>query len=430
MTDSSVITKREHFIALEWLRFLLGVYIVFFHTFHYDKFPSWVNKITELGFFSTSTFFVLSGFLLAHIYLKNHNTENVCMSESAKTFLAKRFSNLYPIHIGSLLITLLIVSSLPFLNINDGDLEASIRFVVYDVNNHTPYDQLKHWMDNTELSIAFFMNAFMLQAWNPYYLTFNAPAWSVSTLFFLYLLFPYISVKLDKIKKPLLAIMIVNLIYLIPVLIVALYSNYGMPETGILHRNPIIRLPEFICGILLCSFFHKRKSKYGSKPLSKSHIFWLVLLIISSLLLASYLLYIAQYVTKKGNISYYFLHNGLLLPAQLSLIYLCLFIKAPKNKKILNISMKLGACSLSMFALHVPIYLVYSRIQKVLSGEPTLCFTDLTSCIALVGDKNMWYYPIYIIITVLICVLFQEHFVSKIRSKIENKLLRKNVVIK
>jgi len=120
----------------------------------------------------------------------------------------------------------------------------------------------------------------------------------------------------------------------------------------------------------------------------------------------------------------------LLLPAQLSLIYLCLFIKAPKNKKILNISMKLGACSLSMFALHVPIYLVYSRIQKVLSGEPTLCLTDLSSCIALAGEQNMWYYPIYIIITVLICILFQEHFVSKIRSKIEKKLLRKNVVIK
>ena len=426
MVNEHIKKTKEHFIALEWLRFFLGVYIVLFHTFHYSGFPTWVKKITEMGFFSTSTFFVLSGFLLAHVYLRNHTSENVEMREPAKSFLVKRFSNLYPIHIGSLIITLIIVSALPYLNITDGDLESSMRFVVYDVNNHTPYEELKYWMSDKELILAFIMNTFMLQSWNPYYLTFNAPAWSVSTLFFLYLLFPYIATRLHRIKKPLLAIGIVNIIYLIPVILVILYSNFGMPETGILHRNPIIRLPEFVAGILLCSFYHKRLEI--KKGLSLTNIIILITLICGSLYGASYFLSIAPELSDKGNMPYYLLHDGLLLPAQLSLIYLFLFIKLPDNKTFERISTRFGACSLPMFAMHVPLYLIFSRVQKVLSGEPSLCFTNFRACMDSAGDKNMWSYPLYLIITILFCMFFQEKFVVKFRQVIQNTFLNKPMV--
>jgi peptidoglycan/LPS O-acetylase OafA/YrhL len=418
--------SKEHFIALEWLRFFLGVYIVLFHTFHYDGLPSWVRKVTEMGFFSTSTFFVLSGFLLAHVYLRNHTSENVSMREPAKSFLIKRFSNLYPIHIGSLIITLIIVSILPFFNITDGDAEASMRFVVYDVNNHTSYEDLKYWMSDSELFIAFIMNAFMLQSWNPYYLTFNAPAWSVSTLFFLYFLFPYIATKLHKIKRPLMAIGIVNILYLIPVVLVILYSDFGMPETGILHRNPIIRLPEFAAGILLCSFYHKRK--LVKQSLSITNVVFLISLILFSLYGASYFLSIAPEISSKGNAPYYLLHDGLLLPAQLSLIYLFLFIKLPDNKNFEKISTRFGSCSLPMFAMHVPLYLVFLRVQKILTGEPSLCLANFRACMDAAGSKNIFAYPIYLIITIIFCMFFQEKFVIKFRHIIQNIFLNKPMV--
>jgi peptidoglycan/LPS O-acetylase OafA/YrhL len=106
-------TSKLHFTALEWLRFGLGFYIVLFHTFHFPGMPEWMIKSTQLGFFATSTFFVLSGFLLSHVYLKRNEDHSVQMRESTKSFLVKRFANLYPVHIFSLLATLVIVSALP-----------------------------------------------------------------------------------------------------------------------------------------------------------------------------------------------------------------------------------------------------------------------------------------------------------------------------
>lgn len=417
-------TDKEHFIQLEWLRFFLGIYIILYHTFHYNGMPDWVRKSTEMGFYATSTFFVLSGFLLAHVYLKNHTSPDVSMREPAKSFLIKRFSNLYPIHIGSLIITLIFVSLLPVLLIIPSDINASIRYVMYDVNNHTPAELLNHYMSNGEMIIAFVMNFLLLHAWNPYYLTFNAPAWSISTLFFLYLLFPYIAPRLHKIKKPLLAIIIINLLYLVPVIYVVSTSQFGMPETGILHRNPLIRLPEFAAGILLCSLYHKRKEL--GKKLSCFGIISLSVFIMGCMYGASVFLTNAPLFSSKGNLPYYFLHDGALLLSQLALIYVFLSIPLPNNEKFNKFSQKLGTCSLPMFALHVPLYMVFLRAQKLLTGDPVLCFENFRQCVAAAGPKDVVYYPLFLILTVLFCIVFQEQFVVRFRKLIQKHLLPKH----
>lgn len=418
-------SKKEHFTQLEWLRFFLGVYIILFHTFHYDNLPNWVNKLTEMGFFSTSTFFVLSGFLLAHVYLKNHTQPNVHMRESPKNFLIKRFSNLYPIHIGSLIITLVVVSLLPIVLVIPGDSTASIRYVMYDVNNHTARELLNHYMTNGEMLVAFVMNALMLQAWNPYYLTFNAPAWSISTLFFMYLLFPFIAPKLHRYKKPFIVLVVINIIYLIPVLYVISYTNFGMPETGILHRNPIIRIPEFAAGILLCSIYHRRKE--SGKKLSIITGILLGIFVATSLVAASYFLKIAPQISINGNVPYYLLHDGAMLMSQVALIFICINIPLNVSEKWQKIAVRFGGSSLPMFALHIPLYMVFSRVQRVLSGEPSLCLENFRACMEASGDKDVWFYPIFLIFAIVFCILFQEHFVVKLRKIIQNKLIKKNI---
>ncbi len=63
---------KEKFIGLEWLRFFLGVYLVMYHTLpFYESYTrlDGLVEVNELGFFATSCFFALSGFLLAHVYL-------------------------------------------------------------------------------------------------------------------------------------------------------------------------------------------------------------------------------------------------------------------------------------------------------------------------------------------------------------------------
>ncbi|VTL97666.1 acyltransferase [Pseudomonas aeruginosa] len=53
-------------------------------------------------------------------------------------------------------------------------------------------------MSNTELFVNSILQILLLQAWNPYYLTFNAPLWSLSTLMFFYLAFPFVAPRLMR----------------------------------------------------------------------------------------------------------------------------------------------------------------------------------------------------------------------------------------
>ena len=83
---------NERFIGLEWLRFFLGVYLVMFHTLpFYSEYThlSGLVEFTELGFFATSSFFALSGFLLTHVYLDGNK-----LREPPLSFMTKRFANL------------------------------------------------------------------------------------------------------------------------------------------------------------------------------------------------------------------------------------------------------------------------------------------------------------------------------------------------
>lgn len=177
--------SKERFIGLEWLRFLLGLYVVVYHTLHTypkeQKFPG-LDELTSLGFFATSTFFVLSGFLLAHVYARSGR-----LRESARSFWTKRLSNLYPLHLFSLLLSILVLLALSHLGIGPELDKATPRFVIYDTNEvlgRTHPELFLHWMSNTELFVNSILQILLLQAWNPYYLTFNAPLWSLSTLMF------------------------------------------------------------------------------------------------------------------------------------------------------------------------------------------------------------------------------------------------------
>ncbi len=190
--------SSERFIGLEWLRFLLGLYVVVYHTLHTypkeQKFPG-LDELTSLGFFATSTFFVLSGFLLAHVYARSGR-----LRESARSFWTKRLSNLYPLHLFSLLLSILVLLALSHLGIGPELDKATPRFVIYDTNEvlgRTHPELFLHWMSNTELFVNSILQILLLQAWNPYYLTFNAPLWSLSTLMFFYLAFPFVAPAAD-----------------------------------------------------------------------------------------------------------------------------------------------------------------------------------------------------------------------------------------
>lgn len=403
---NNITNKNEHLIALEWLRFFLGLYIIVFHTFHYADQPSWVREIFGFGFFATSTFFILSGFLLSHVYLKNHGTEFVYLKESPRSFIVKRFSNLYPIHIFSMLLYVAIIIAIPYFGVNKEDSELSIRLVSFNATNGIPKEELKHYMSNFELFIGFLMNILMVQSWNPYYMTFNFPTWSISTLFLFYIIFPFVVLKINKVKNIYLFILILNFIYISITTLIIRYTDLGMPESGILHRNPIIRLPEFLSGIALCVLYHRNKIDKKEPTIFK--MFFILIILIIGFVSAKMFLSFLSNELNSGNIGYHLLHNGLIMTLEMTLIYFFLFIPFTKNKEIISISKKFGSATLPMFALHIPLFYIFIRVQKSLNN----------------GVENYNYYVLFLFLTIYFCILFQEKFVNNIKNKIQNSILK------
>ncbi|WP_437883413.1 acyltransferase family protein [Pseudomonas sp. LRF_L74] len=403
-------TEKQRFIGLEWLRFLMGLYVAIYHTIHL-YYPAkgetpLLDELTSMGFFATSTFFVLSGFLLAHVYLNNGE-----MREPARSFWLKRFANLYPIHIFALLLALGMVVLLQWM----GDSEASARFVIIDTNELIAREQpelFHHWMSNGEMALNLFLQFTMLQAWNPYYLTFNAPLWSISALFFFYLTFPLLAPRLMRVRHPLWALLLTGLLYLIPPLLVILHQDYGAPYTGIIQRLPLVRLPEFVAGILLYAIFSRQQAA-GKLPGTGQR--WLLALFSASsfALGASLFVHGAKYW-------YYLLHNGLLLPAELVLVYLAALARDPNSAWLRHWSPRLGAASLSIFALHVPISSLFRTLEKLLVAHLPSCPDDLATCRAAAesAGNSLTGYVIFLAMLVAISVVFQERMVVPVRRRL------------
>lgn len=404
--------SKQRFIGLEWLRFLLGCYVMVYHSLH--QYPQRFNipylaEISSMGFFATSTFFVLSGFLLTHVYFDGNK-----MRESGGSFLKKRFCNLYPIHIVALVSSILIVSLMQWLAIPPEGPGASLRFVVYDSNSElagTNPELFRHYMTNAQLAFNGVLQLLMLQAWNPYFLTFNAPLWSLSTLFFFYLFFPWLAPKLLAARHKWLWMLFICALYLLPPAWVIWQQQYGMPYTGLLQRGPLFRLPEFLAGILAYGIF--RQHRQANLSLAGSARTLMVLGILLCFGIAT-----ALFTHGNGRYWYFLLHNGLLLPSQVCLVYLSALARDPASAWLRHWSPRLGAASLSIFALHVPLFSLFRTLEQFLRGDPLLCFSDWQACIASAGKVQLSItgYLIYLLLTVAICVIFQERCVVRMRD--------------
>ncbi|MCQ2031627.1 acyltransferase [Pseudomonas zhaodongensis] len=388
------------------------MYIVCFHTLHNyaeEYLPGWLADMTGVGFFATSSFFVLSGFLLAHVYCQQGQ-----LREPGRSFLSRRFANLYPLHLFSLALTGVVLFIIAKLGIPPDDVKATLRFVVYDTNEDlgdASREALEHYMGNGELLLNFVLQLLMLQAWNPYYLTFNPPLWSISTLFFFYLTFPLLAPRLMNLRHKGLWLGVIMVIYLLPPLWAVLQQEYGTPITGMLHRMPLLRLPEFLGGILLYGLFRDMQIQERVPRLG------------GRLLMASFVLgcFVAAIWLLKGEKYWYFLlHNGLLLPSQLALIYLFALISTPASTGLNRWSQRLGAASLPLFVLHVPVFILFSRSEKLLGVFSPGCINAWSECATQAGEQSLslWFYPIYLLLTVAICLWAQEHAVVPTRKRL------------
>jgi len=141
-----------YFLALDFYRFLAALGVVMFHYLILAGYGSNPNLRHLVDFF-----FILSGFVMMHTYL------GLAVGE-VKVFLLRRFARIYPLHLLTFLFFLL-------------------------------YGAARSMATGTQparyASDAIIPNLLMVHAWNTTSAgTFNFPSWSISSEWFVYLLFP------------------------------------------------------------------------------------------------------------------------------------------------------------------------------------------------------------------------------------------------
>jgi peptidoglycan/LPS O-acetylase OafA/YrhL len=197
------------------LRFVAATMIVIFHA--HEIFPRQITQAPAFFPTAVSFFFVLSGFILTHVY----RAKQVTYSQ----FVWLRVARLWPTHIAMLLFVMLLL----------------------------PGAEGAGWFDPRLTAIA---NVFMLQSYVPfpaYYFSWDSASWSISTELFFYLLFPLLLVRIDWTWPWKLGAALV-----LSLLIVLLTTLSDLPQTAGLSDPaalsfiipfPPMRLAEFCLGM-------------------------------------------------------------------------------------------------------------------------------------------------------------------------------------
>ena len=193
-------TKK--YSSIELLRFFSALGVVFYHykiTFVQDwgiisfdslveKLPffDYLNVIYNYGFYGVQIFFVISGFVFAHVYIAKDNLVN------AKEFFINRFARLYPLHFASIVLLILFYFLDP-------------EFIRYYFNSaKNTYIDLYH----------FFLNIFFIQAWGfERGWSFVAPSWSISVEIAVYIAF-FLLLRYFRLYKINLTLFIITLLFI------------------------------------------------------------------------------------------------------------------------------------------------------------------------------------------------------------------------
>lgn len=219
--------------SLTSLRYIAAVWVVFFHFKQY--FPqSGLESLPllQLGYLGVDFFFILSGFVLAHVYLDKIAARRF----DYWGFVVRRFARVYPMHLLCLFLTIVL-----------GVVAARLgwQFAVWDPTTFLGADR-------GETIRALFANVTLIHAWGATKgLTFNLPSWSISAEWFAYLLFPAVVLAVGQRRLPSVLAVVASLVFLVGLALAhEILLRRSLFETT--WNMGVLRiLPEFTLGVAL-----------------------------------------------------------------------------------------------------------------------------------------------------------------------------------
>lgn len=211
------------------VRFFAAIFVVMYHSGSgfitaQPHVPGVIKSALLNGYTGVTFFFVLSGFILHHTYRCK-----LVDREDIKRFAVARFARIYPVYF----ITVIVM--FPFAGVN------------YDWRD-LPQFFLLHWWITTPWPI--------LGIW-------NGPSWTISVEAFFYLCFPWLTIGATKLST--------WSIYIALLALAVLDFATGSSSFFSLHPayfdwlrwvpTPIVRLPEFVIGVLVGELHFRRNGK-------------------------------------------------------------------------------------------------------------------------------------------------------------------------
>lgn len=191
----------------------LGV-CIFHYTLPWTDYDHWAMPLAQHGNYGVVVFFVLSGFIMLHVYRSWFDCE-VTAAHYGR-FMWHRFARIYPLHILLLFATAALIATA--------------------------------WMQQGPFNtpFTFVLNVLLIQGWvHPHgiALSWNAPAWTISIEFFLYMLFPFLTVVVRR-------TFILTLCGLVALVILG-----GGYRFGLMHYSML-----FVLGAVTCEMFHRART--------------------------------------------------------------------------------------------------------------------------------------------------------------------------
>lgn len=228
-------TRRPPLPALTGLRAVAAVWVVLFH-YREDLLAlapllAPLDTFMRAGYLGVDLFFPLSGFVLAYTYADRLRSFSW---RGTGDFVRNRFARVWPVHAVTLNIDLAIAALIGTLGIGADGHRRTLG--------------------------AYVENLAMVHTWFNDRPSFNAPAWSISSEWFAYLLAPLLFVVVARLRRARSALLLAGLSYAV---LLTVFATMALPNGNLEHMFYVRIMGEFIGGMLLCLAWVRGGARLG-----------------------------------------------------------------------------------------------------------------------------------------------------------------------